>query len=61
MLLDFIKYFFIENNKTGCRFLTVDAYNNVIRFYRNNNFKHLKEQEEDKITSSLYFDLNDIY
>ena len=61
MLLDFIKYFFIENNKTGCRFLTVDAYNNAIRFYRNNNFKHLKEQEEDKITSSLYFDLNDIY
>ena len=61
MLLDFIKYFFIENNKTGCRFLTVDAYNNAIRFYRNNNFKHLKEQEEDKITNSLYFDLNDIY
>jgi hypothetical protein len=61
MLLDFIKYFFIENNKTGCRFLTVDAYNNAIEFYRNNNFKHLKEQEEDKITSSLYFDLNDIY
>ena len=61
MLLDFIKYFFIENNKTGCRFLTVDAYNNAIHFYRNNNFKHLKEQEEDKITSSLYFDLNDIY
>ena len=61
MLLDFIKYFFIENNKTGCRFLTVDAYNNAIDFYRNNNFKNLKEQEEDKITSSLYFDLNDIY
>ncbi len=40
---------------------TVDAYNNAIPFYRNNNFKHLKEQEEDKITSSLYFDLNDIY
>ena len=33
MLLDFIKYFFIENNKTGCRFLTVDAYNNAIPFF----------------------------
>ena len=60
-LLDFIKYFFIENNKTGCRFLTVDAYNNAISFYKNNKFQHLKEQEEDKTTRFLYFDLNDIY
>ena len=60
-LLDFIKYFFIENNKTGCRFLTVDAYNNAIYFYKNNKFQHLKEQEDDKTTRFLYFDLNDIY
>lgn len=60
-LLDFIKYFFIENNKTGCRFLTVDAYNNAISFYKNNKFQHLKEQEDDKTTRFLYFDLNDIY
>lgn len=27
--LEFIKYWFIDpNNKTGCRFVTVDAYNN---------------------------------
>ena len=60
-LLDFIKYFFIENNKTGCRFLTVDAFNNAISFYKNNKFQHLKEQEDDKTTRFLYFDLNDIY
>jgi hypothetical protein len=37
-----------ETNKTGCRFLIVDAYNetDVIRFYKeHNNFEFLIEDE----------------
>ncbi len=59
ILLDFIKSYFIEDNKTGCRFLTVDAYLNAIPFYRNNNFQYLANEEEDMTTRLLYYDLDD--
>ena len=60
MLLNFIKSYFLEENKTGCRFITVDAYNNAIPFYQNNDFQHLKKEESDTVTRLLYYDLNDI-
>lgn len=44
VLLDFIKSFFIEENKTGCRFITVDAYHDAITFYQNNDFRFLKKR-----------------
>lgn len=59
-LLDFIKSFFVVDNKTGCRFLTVDAYQAAIPFYYKNHFVPLNENEEDTQTRLLYFDLNDI-
>jgi len=43
-LMDFIKSWFINhNNKTGCRFLVVDAYNEPqpIQYYKKNNFEFL--------------------
>ena len=60
MLLNFIKSYFLEENKTGCRFITVDAYNNAIPFYQNNDFQYLKKEESDTVTRLLYYDLNDI-
>ena len=71
-LLDFIKFWFTEpNNKTGCRYLVVDAYNTEIplTFYQKNGFKQLfstEEQEKEyrKIKTSeplstrlMFFDL----
>lgn len=32
-IIDFIKLYFLEDNKTGCRFITVDAYNAAVPFY----------------------------
>lgn len=32
-ILDFIKSYFVIDNKTGCRFITVDAYNEAVPFY----------------------------
>lgn len=71
-LLDFIKLWFIdENNKTGCRFIVVDAYNDecVLNFYKKNGFVFMfstEEQEKNYLkvktdyklhTRFLYFDL----
>ena len=47
-------------NKSGCRFITVDAYHDAIPFYKNNDFQYLRKDEYDIVTRLLYFDLNDI-
>lgn len=71
-LMDFIKKWFrSEDNKTGCRFIVVDAVNNpsTIGYYLHNGFKpiYVKEEEEkdffnieekDELrTRMMYFDL----
>mgnify|MGYP002624789733 CR=1 FL=1 len=58
--LDFIKRFFITDNKTGCRFITVDAYAAAIPFYLRNGFVPLNEDDVDEPTRLLYYDLNDL-
>jgi len=50
-LMNFIKAWFIDDqNKTGCRFLVVDAYNNerAINYYKKNEFKFLFDYETDE-------------
>jgi hypothetical protein len=50
-ILNFIKLWFLDDdNKTGCRFLVVDAYNKpeVLSFYERNGFKYLYATEEDE-------------
>lgn len=59
-LLNFIKSFFVVNNKTGCRFLTVDAYKAAVPFYEKNGFVPLNDDDIDAPTRLLYFDLKDI-
>ena len=74
-LLDFIKSWFIdEENKTGCRFLIVDAYNKDIplAFYQKNEFQFLfssEQQEAENLgydvlkslhTRLMYFDLKNL-
>ena len=59
MLLDFIKGYFIINNKTGCRFITVDAYKSAVHFYEKNGFVALHNNDDDSFTRLMYFDLAD--
>ena len=59
-LLNFIKRYFTADNKTGCRFITVDAYAAAIPFYIRNGFVPLNEEDADEPTRLLYFDLNDL-
>ena len=57
--LDFLKLWFTRNNKTGCRFLLVDAYNTdkVLNFYGKNKFEFLTTEDKDTDTRLMYFDL----
>ncbi len=61
VLLGAIKHFFLTDNRTGCRFITVDAYREAIPFYERNGFilAKLEEDEEDRRSSTvaMFFDL----
>ncbi len=71
-LMDFIKAWFIDpHNKTGCRFIIVDAYNeeNPLDYYKKNGFQYMFSTEEQEAqctnkdantplsTRLMYFDL----
>ena len=59
-ILDFIKTYFVVDNKTGCRFITVDAYTNAIPFYLKNKFLPLSQESDSDHTRLLFFDLDEI-
>lgn len=46
-IMDFIKVLFRTNNRTGCRFLIVDALNRpaTLHYYEKNGFKYLIDNE----------------
>lgn len=59
-LMDFIKSWFIDDeNKTGCRFLIVDAYNkeNPLAYYQKNDFQFLFSTEQQE-AENLGYDVN---
>lgn len=58
-LMDFIKTWFSRDNKTGCRFIVVDALNNpdAQRFYQKNGFVHMTPGDAENGTRSMYYDL----
>lgn len=71
-LMDFIKSWFVDAaNKTGCRFVVVDSYNDVaaLKYYKRNGFTEMfsSEEQEKEVTGLLetaelatrllYFDL----
>lgn len=63
IVLDYIKNWMIDNNKTGCRFITVDAYRSAVPFYEKNGFRFMGKAEQDRYekgktnTIAMYFDL----
>jgi ribosomal protein S18 acetylase RimI-like enzyme len=58
-LLSMLKGFMLTNNRTGCRYITLDAYNNpcVLNFYSKNGFKPLQEISAKRLQVLMYFDL----
>ncbi len=59
-ILDMIKLMFLDNNRTGCAFITVDALREVLPFYLKNNFKMMmrRQIDSDCETLQLYYSLN---
>ncbi len=57
--LNLVKSFFINDNRTGCRFITVDAYNKpeVIKFYASNDFTLITERDRKRRHRAMFFDL----
>ena len=58
-LLTMIKDFMLTDNRTGCKYITVDAYNKprVLRFYAKNGFALLKSPNPQRKQEPMYFDL----
>lgn len=56
-ILEFIKALFTVNNRTGCRFITVDAYRAALPFYEKNGFKYLTDNDKEEDTRLMYYDL----
>lgn len=57
--ISFTNSSFVNIHKTGCRFLTVDAYVDAIPFYEKNDFEAITESDkEDRHTRLLYYDLS---
>ena len=52
-----IKHAFTNGNRTGCRFITVDAYAEATAFYQKNGFDFFTKRDEHEDTRLMYFDL----
>ena len=57
-VLNLTKQLFVTKNKTGCRFITVDAYNDkTTDFYQKNGFEFLFDEDRTEETRIMYYDL----
>lgn len=62
-VMHFIKLWFVSENKTGCRFIILDALNDpteVLPFYEKNGFAYLNRDDEKQPTRLMYFDLKQL-
>lgn len=59
-ILNLLKILFITNNRTGCRFIVVNAKNRprTLRFYLKNDFQFLDEEKyKNKKAQFMFYDL----
>ena len=56
-ILSFLKEWFTHGNKTGCRYITVDALRTAIEFYEKSDFKVLVTPKDNDETVLMYYDL----
>ncbi len=56
-IIRLIKYMFTHGNRTGCRFVTVDAYSNAVGFYKKCGFEFISSEDSNDDTRLMYYDL----
>jgi len=59
-ILNYLKDLFVTNNRTGCRFITVDAYRDSLNFYEKNGFRYLTNSDKNADTRLMFFDLKQL-
>ncbi len=59
-LIRSLKYMFTHGNRTGCRFLTVDAYRDAVGFYQKCGFNFMSEDDRNDATRLMYYDLKSL-
>lgn len=59
-LIGYILKWTVQQKRTGCRFVTVDALNNAVQFYIKNDFFVIHSPIENEITTAMCFDLKSI-
>jgi hypothetical protein len=57
IIIDYLKQLFIQNNRTGCKFITVDAYSKSLGFYEKKGFEYFTKNDNAEDTRQMYFDL----
>ncbi|MCR5361031.1 MAG: GNAT family N-acetyltransferase [Bacteroidales bacterium] len=60
MIVNMIIASYRNDNKAGCRFITVDAYADALQFYYKMGFVPLSKADENSATRLLYFDLESV-
>ncbi|UFH34434.1 GNAT family N-acetyltransferase [Flavobacterium acetivorans] len=60
MIINYTKGNFTKNNKTGCKFITVDAYRKSLQFYEKMGFKYLSGKDKKSDTRLMYYNLEAI-
>ena len=57
-LLNIVRSMYLEENqRSGCRFITVDANANAFSFYERNGFCFITDKDKDRRNRAMYFDL----
>jgi predicted GNAT family N-acyltransferase len=59
-IIDYLKARFVTGNRTGCKYITVDAYRQSLSFYEKCGFKYLTEKDAENDTRLMYFNLKPI-
>jgi predicted GNAT family N-acyltransferase len=58
LIIEMVKEMYANlKQQAGCRFITVDAYQNALEFYKKNGFDFLTEKDEQEQTRAMYLDL----
>ena len=57
ILLDFVKLLIALKRFSGCRFMTVDAYDRAVSFYEKNGFVPIKKPSAEGKTCLMCYDL----
>jgi predicted GNAT family N-acyltransferase len=59
-IINYTKGLFTNKNKTGCKFITVDAYRDSLNFYEKMGFKYLSSKDKKSDTRLMYYNLEAI-